>query len=1164
MNRTSIQVRNYLALVLLAAAPKVFAQAAPQPAAPAPAAEASEETIMLDPFTVSEAESADGYQVKDTLAGSRVRTELKDVGSSVTVVNAQFMQDIGAKNSEDLLKYTASTEVGGTSGNFAGVGNGRQVGEGDKLLRPNANTRVRGLAAADNTRDYFLTDIPWDGYIVDRVDLARGANALMYGMGSPAGIINSSLNDASFKDANKVEFRTDSESSYRFSADFNKVLIPKQLAIRISGLHDHTYYRQKPAYNFDKRAYGALRWDPAFLRGNGMATSIKVKYEHGDVKSNRPRSLTPADMLTQWWTSMGTKTYNPVLDVWNIAGTGANKQYLKDGSVNPNFQPWLGAYGNVYGNAISFVQNGDGVASPLRDLELKAYKGIDKNGNWDGGIAGEPFGRMVGIKTYTDYMTANGSPYAAVGAIKDIRLSDATIFDYYNNLLDGETKREWRRWDAANLFLTQSFFDSRLAFNVVFDRQRYTDGQFNGTNQSMYVDINTHYLDGSVNPNKGKVFVQSDNTGTEFISERDNKRFSMNGELRSSDLFGRGLASTLIGRHQFTGSYANEKKDAKSFSFLRYAMPESYNTEVGKALALDSNERAVTTVTYLSGDLSGTSTPSGLFLSGVQGNVAPANTGTMYRYNSAWKRSTVVGNADYVNPGAAWTPTFNREGEVQADNPENYYGWGNWATSKFLSYENGDAASLYTNGSAEEVKMRSQTYVWQGYMLDEKLVPMIGWRRDVARTYTGNAPEDSLNRVTTKEWDTTPTNKVSAESVSWSLVGHTPDFIKTKMPLGIHFDLFYNRSRNVQPRAGDKDMTGAAMDMPSGQTKDFGFVVYGFDDKLSLKVNWFQTKIKNDRLQGFDFWRTSQVATVWIQSAIRVEQKDPASDWKWSATKTEGTRNPTTQAVFDAGSAALLKAFRTDPLLNSWAQGWGFSQNLTKEVDGSSTVPAGIAASTDTTSKGVEFELNYQPTKNWNIALNVSKTKATQENIGGALKQWIEAMDTLAASEAGDLRVWWAGDETNFRTWFKSDVMSQFNLLKLKEGSNVPELRPWRVNVVSGYNFSSGMLKGVNVGAAYRWEDKVEIGYPVIVTSKGDYVYDVSNPYKGPSEDHVDLWVGYGHKLTKKVDWRIQLNLRNAFASKRLIPVSVNPDGSGAAYRIPELTSWQLTNTFSF
>jgi hypothetical protein len=68
----------------------------------------------------------------------------------------------------------------------------------------------------------------------------------------------------------------------------------------------------------------------------------------------------------------------------------------------------------------------------------------------------------------------------------------------------------------------------------------------------------------------------------------------------------------------------------------------------------------------------------------------------------------------------------------------------------------------------------------------------------------------------------------------------------------------------------------------------------------------------------------------------------------------------------------------------------------------------------------------------------------------------------------------------------------------------------------------------------------------------------------GPTEDSVDMWIGYSHKLNDKVSWRIQLNINNLLASRDLIPVASEPDGSIATYRIPEARTWQITNTFTF
>lgn len=157
----------------------------------------SEETVVLSPFEVSSSQDH-GYMATSSLAGTRINTNLSDVGAAISVVTSEFLRDTGATDNRTLLQYTAGTEVGSIQGNFINARSGNQD-EGSTFTSPNTNTRVRGLTAADNTRNFFLTDIPWESYATDRVDIQRGPNSILFGMGSPAGIINTSTKTALYK-----------------------------------------------------------------------------------------------------------------------------------------------------------------------------------------------------------------------------------------------------------------------------------------------------------------------------------------------------------------------------------------------------------------------------------------------------------------------------------------------------------------------------------------------------------------------------------------------------------------------------------------------------------------------------------------------------------------------------------------------------------------------------------------------------------------------------------------------------------------------------------------------------------------------------------------------------------------------------------------------------
>ncbi len=212
-----------LFMLALCSCPSLLGQTAIKPEESSADKLSEKDGVALSRFVVTTDED-DGYRATSTLAGTRLKTELRDLGSSISVVTAEFLRDTASKNSEDLLLYTLGTEVGGLRGNFGGVGDGATPSEAGALLRPNNLTRVRGLSAADNARDFFLTDIPWDAYIVDRVDLQRGPNAILFGLGKPGGIINATTDQATFRNAYSVQTRVGSFGSYRGAIDFNQVI----------------------------------------------------------------------------------------------------------------------------------------------------------------------------------------------------------------------------------------------------------------------------------------------------------------------------------------------------------------------------------------------------------------------------------------------------------------------------------------------------------------------------------------------------------------------------------------------------------------------------------------------------------------------------------------------------------------------------------------------------------------------------------------------------------------------------------------------------------------------------------------------------------------------------------------------------------------------------
>jgi outer membrane receptor protein involved in Fe transport len=1221
-----------------------YAQTAPATAAAGQTEE--EDVLVLSPFEVS-AESDTGYSTATTLAGNRLNTELRDIGNAVTVINSQFLKDIAATSNETLLQYTVGTEVGNLNGNFAGTGDGAFLDESSRFRNPNQNTRVRGLAAADNTRDYFLSDIPWDGFNVDRVDLQRGPNSILFGQGSPAGIINVGLKQASYRNSNEVSFQTDQWGSARATVDINRVLLKDQLAVRILALHENEKFQQDPAYEDDKRYMGAVRWEPKFLRKGGARTIVKASYEKGDINSNRPRTLPPLDLITPWFaTGTYNGTYiengsirNPTTGVVSTVKKGdlrvfnnLNKQTFNphivmddnSGAVNagqarpkinggadsgrfsPYFQPLLGNYGQQFGGPNAFYATDGGLPS-YWIWEIRATRGINSAGADDNGVGEFAFHRPVGINSYDSFARQAGLPFSEFGVYKSKVLTDNTVFDFYNNLLDGPNKWEWSDFDSMSASIAQTFMDDKFGFEVVYNKQNYSNGQIallDGQRQAVYIDIMDVYSDGTAagangvrfgngtkNPNVGRAFVTDSGQGgnRSYDSERDSTRatafFTHDFTKKGDSWF-----TNLLGRHTFTGLWSEDNLDREDRSWQRYAvLDDAYRTlfDGGTGIRFNDNGFAVNRVIYLGNSMSSRSSASGAYLPRIQ-NLNEASTSTIRFFDSTWI-------ATGVDPAAVWENPYypvgdTRRASTQAENSANYRGWINAPfkiTDSEASQTNRDL--LTTNARLRRDKTESKAFVWQAHLFNGGLVGTYGYREDTAgatelsQNVSNIAAPGFLNfNPSTYTLDGRTLSELSGTSRSYSIVGHLDELpviknLAEKLPVRV--TLFYNKAENFQPFAGRKDIYGVDIALPAGETKDLGILLETKDGKYSLKVNKYETAVSNANSNGLGGAWFLGASQAWSGDWVNVFEYNWTGFGDSSGISTDPTysrSNWTDAPDREVAAIAAWRQWQQSAVAQKMYTAWKINPT-TRTGMVNNTMPSGFALTEDSFSEGYEIELNAQPTRNWRLTLNASKSFATRKNIGGAnLAEFVTAYEAFLNKTAtdvngatyrpgGDLRIWWggAGNETALFQW-NQNVGSEWAARALQEGTNVPELREWRVNVISNYDFTEGRLKGFNAGVALRYQSEVTIGYPPGVTSAGKITFDLANPYQGPAETDIDAWVGYGRKLFDKVDWRVQLNVRSLGKGNDLIPITAQPDGGGAGYRIAPRQYWSLTNTFRF
>lgn len=1177
-----------------------------------------DETIVLSPFEVNASDES-GYAAASSLAGNRLNTELRDVGSAISVVTAQMLRDIGATSNETLLQYTTNTEVGNIYGNFANAGSGTQLDETGRFSNPNSNTRVRGLASADQTMDYFLTDIPWDSYNVDRIDMQRGPNAMLFGLGSPAGIINAGTKMATFRNGGSVEFRYSKFGSVRTTLDYNQVLIPKELAIRIDGLYGKEKFQQEPAFQTDKRVYGALRYEPGFLNRGSAHTTIKANFEKGNVRSNRPRSLTPGDSISPWFltgpvtgyeangTPFTTNNLNrAALDARglqdnNISAIGDPNRGQFPGSLpnnagrNPQWQPWLGGQfsGSYFGNPMAIFGSGETTQSTLVNLEPSTVRGIGTNGAIDRGINGFANNRQSSVTIYRDYSRKVNLPGAKFGLTRNIQLSDPSIFNFYDQLIDGPNKYEWADFHRYNASIAQTLFDGAIGAEAAYDKQHYDNGQLNfmqDKNQQLFIDMTSIQADGTINPNFGRPFIADASGGGGSTSiDREALRITAYAKHDFNRGDRRNFFTRVLGRHVLTGLYSGDTRESNSRGWIHYVADNGYKDFINGAgsnpVPLGGNVRKVYPVIYLGPSLANATSAVGANIPGPKVPAVVENSGSIRTFDSTWI-------ATNVDPAAVWEnplyPVGNtRRTSTQSENPANYRGWTNVPIT-ITNSEEGNREQNTNSASKNKTKITSKALIWQAYFWDGAVVGMYGIREDRARSWSKTADRDLEERPnfdpSSFKYPAAP-SVVKDQSKSWSGVVHLNQFLNQRLPLNV--SLFYAKSENFQPLAGRVGPLGNLLTPPTGKTKEIGVTLSTKDNKYALKINKYRTEVQD--ANGTSGLNTFYLGSMWpdfqeTRNRYVFEVSDPQNPAsfhvgdpnRWTYNPSAGqtqeealAEQNAAVASWDALVASIPKEFFT-----AWKIDVN-QTNISQLRDLTYTTPNGFTIPEDNISKGLEFELYAQPIDGLRLTINASKQQATRSNVGDvALNQLVTQINTaLNTTAAGRLRGPGATDTTVLRDW-NFNYWANWLSTKGQEDNAVPELRKWRANFIANYDFKRGFLKGFSVGAGVRWQDKIIIGYKpqyfvgeelaanpwVATTAK----FDLESPYYGPSETNVDLWIGYSRKVGRNLEYRVQLNVRNVGKGDYLIPITVQPDGEVASWRIGAPQIWSLTNTLSF
>ncbi len=280
--------------------------------------------VTLNPFEVS-AETDEGYRATNSLLGSRLNTPLRDLPGAISVFTKDFLDDIGATDIKDIIRYDLNVQE-----NYGDADAGGGGAEANGFTDGLTSFRIRGLRSSTST-DGFRTGVGGnDTYNVERVGSTRGPNSILFGTGAPGGMLNFRTRSANpARHANHVELKFGDYETYRGAFDVNRALIKDRFALRLMGLFDNE--GSHLPYQFTRKKSATLAANYTFREDS----TLKLSYEHTRVSGVSGRKWGPLDNITKFLAAMeaGEVVWDPVQERYELPNGAAAGATVGVGNV---------------------------------------------------------------------------------------------------------------------------------------------------------------------------------------------------------------------------------------------------------------------------------------------------------------------------------------------------------------------------------------------------------------------------------------------------------------------------------------------------------------------------------------------------------------------------------------------------------------------------------------------------------------------------------------------------------------------------------------------------------------------------------------------------------------------------------------------------------------
>jgi hypothetical protein len=1056
----------------------------------------SEEAVQLSPFEVRE--DTRGYYAANTMSGTRINTRLEDLAASISVVTKQQMSDFGLLDIHDIFNYEANTEG---MGNYTAFTVDQEGNVSDQLQdSPETANRVRGIGPANIALDNFGTSgrVPIDPIGIDAIEISRGPNSNIFGLGNGSGTVNLVSSSAHLnRPKTTAETRIDDRGGWRTSLDISRPIVPGKLAIRASGVYQHDAYSLKPSGMETRRFNFMVRAQP-FKR-----TSLRASFQSYHAVGNRPNSMTPRDAISHW-KSLGGPTWDPTTSTVTVNGQST---FMSGTTLPPGLENQDVRYPNL------FV---DGGVQMWRIGWMPAANATNGPNNTNGTLrmlestpepitAGRPlFGSKPGVSDRSIYDWGRVN-LAAPNARKD--QIETSMVALEHTFLDGDRHKlgiqlAWQREDG-----------DRISRNII-GQEAPAGGTF-----FLYVDPNEKLLDGQPNPYFLRPYL---GLAEPSLWERPFNRDSYRGQaVYVLDLAQSNGRARWLGRHQFVG-YQEERKN-KNFQYRYRDVMTSDHPLYAPPGQPKGNQTGIVAPAatrlyyhFYVGDNQGQNVdyaPSGYEL----GNY------TFHWFdprNSQWVADpATLGRAAVSGAGGSVNVVKTRGGMIQ---------------SSLL--QNRMVTTFGIRGDDDYTKQRKPSVLKpSGWEFDFE--QMDGWVGDWAAR-SGETRTTGVVVRPFRRW-----SWLESRRSSGGLQGASAEMMNG-------LQLHYNQSDSFRPVTPAVNIMRRELPNPSSKQNEFGFSLNVWNNKIVLRANRYETtqinstsgpsgtiatralRIDYDRFKGSnDPWGLQNQARLWVTatnpgfSSQQVEEEVYRITGLSAEERSLLEDNPLRETgdLLGKGEEYELNFNPT----STWTLRLNATRQETTHVNLSPNISARLAERMPIWTSIID------PRTNTPWFTNTYNSRIPRDWIQSMIVAPLELAQALEGKRNSQSREWRVNLSTSFRL---SNITENKHLKRMNIGGAVR----WQSEGTIGYY---GIPVGGDMGAATSYDPTRPINDKAITNIDAFVGYTT-------------------HLFRDRIRARFQLNVRNVQESGRLQAVGAYPDGRGHTFRIIDPRMFIFSTTF--